>query len=470
VFGHKDRAFSLYHPPTTYRILALGDSYTEGVGVALHETFAAMLERRMNARLRTTHPELSVEVYNLGHSGRNTHEEIDLLLYESPLLTPDMVLLSYVLNDAEQHPDPLTTDLKPFWLQWTTLNDFFFFRVRSYAFYWFFTRSSRRIDGIQLSVAQHDVDYAGWKQVEQSLEQYRHYLEQTPVGDLAILFPLLVAGEYPPQLDSVHQQIVQAFEARDLAIIDLLPAFQAQGKSLDECKFSADDGHPDRETHAMIGNLLADAVFTSEHFQHFLDRNADDSAHFSEIPDAPLGSQFRNDIKRALELARQNEQTAALTFVNQVIGNFEQAVAPQDGTFVSAWTLAEYRDYARTHQYETVAWVDGAYSEAYLLKAQLLLADGDVEGAFSNLERIRTIAPCNSSVYAMRGALLQRLNKLPEALFQYQNAYVCAMRHEYQQANIPVILQSMGAIYQQRGNNLFAQVAYFESTKYQQIP
>lgn len=479
LFGHKDREFLMDHPPTTFRILAIDDSYTEGVGMALQETFAAVLEQRMNAHLRAIKPGLAVEVFNLGHSGRNTQEEVGLILQDAPLLTPDLVLLAYVLNDAEQHPDPLTTNVKPVWLQWPALNDCMFLRVRSYAFYWLFTRFSQQIDGVQLSVAQHAPDYAGWKQVEQSLDYYRNYLERTQTGNLALVFPLLVPAEYPAQLIGIHQQVAAAFEKRGLTMVDLLPLFQAQNRSLDSFVFSADDGHPNRETHTLIGSALAKMVFDSPDFQNFLARYTPTDSEDLNLPNTPSGAQYRHAVEQALERMRGNEQPAALEQLNTVIGAFEHTVIPHKRPYISVWSREEYVDYVRTQQRmrmqqrgrtqqgETVQWIDGAYAGAYSLKAQHAIAAGDFEEALALLDYVLAISPYDARSHGIRGVIFQHRNSLPEALAEYQSAYRYAMRYASQQTHIPVILQYMGDLYQQLGNESRAQLAYYESSKYQ---
>ena len=78
------------------RILVLGDSYAMGVGVHQADTFAARLERSLNADVTTA---VTYDVVNCGVSGYATREE--RLFYESTAAkyAPDLVLLSMVYND-----------------------------------------------------------------------------------------------------------------------------------------------------------------------------------------------------------------------------------------------------------------------------------------------------------------------------------------------------------------------------------
>jgi lysophospholipase L1-like esterase len=93
--GFRDGEFAIPKPPGTFRILALGDSFTEGLQVHDGETFTA----RMTTALST--PQRPVEVLNLGVSGYGTADALALLRVYGPRLEPDLVLLFVCLaNDV----------------------------------------------------------------------------------------------------------------------------------------------------------------------------------------------------------------------------------------------------------------------------------------------------------------------------------------------------------------------------------
>ena len=80
-------------PEGTYRILAIGDSYTWGDGVGDDAVWVRLLERD----LATCGP---VEVINAGFVGRNTVGEADYLMDKGPRLQPDLVLVGAEPGDA----------------------------------------------------------------------------------------------------------------------------------------------------------------------------------------------------------------------------------------------------------------------------------------------------------------------------------------------------------------------------------
>lgn len=87
-------------PPGTYRIVVLGDSIAEGLGVDdVEDTFPARLERRLRDEGRP------VEVLNFAVTGYNTAQEVETLAARALAFEPDLVLLAYCLNDRRP-PDP----------------------------------------------------------------------------------------------------------------------------------------------------------------------------------------------------------------------------------------------------------------------------------------------------------------------------------------------------------------------------
>ena len=87
--------------PETYRIVALGDSFTFGWGVELEETWVKLLEQDLRNRLLT-----SVEVVNLGNPGAFSIQYADLLERAMTVLEPDLVIVAMLQgDDVEQRID-----------------------------------------------------------------------------------------------------------------------------------------------------------------------------------------------------------------------------------------------------------------------------------------------------------------------------------------------------------------------------
>src|SRR3954451_15931747 len=83
------RNFAYEKPPGTLRVLALGDSHTQGYEVRQDATFSAVLERYLTSR------GVRAEVLNTGVSGFSTAEEVVFLENEGYRYQPDVVVLGF---------------------------------------------------------------------------------------------------------------------------------------------------------------------------------------------------------------------------------------------------------------------------------------------------------------------------------------------------------------------------------------
>jgi lysophospholipase L1-like esterase len=91
--GIRDREYTLAKPAGTFRIAAVGDSCTFGLGLELEDTWPKQLERelqRSNAR---------VEVINFGVMGYNTPQEAERIQDKVLKYSPDLIIIGYSLND-----------------------------------------------------------------------------------------------------------------------------------------------------------------------------------------------------------------------------------------------------------------------------------------------------------------------------------------------------------------------------------
>lgn len=90
--GFRDVDHTLEKPPGTTRIVVLGDSVTEGYGVEWSQTFPRQLQTQIGDRC---------EVITIAQQGINTLQEVDLFKREGLQYHPDLVILNFILNDAE---------------------------------------------------------------------------------------------------------------------------------------------------------------------------------------------------------------------------------------------------------------------------------------------------------------------------------------------------------------------------------
>lgn len=117
--GIREREVTPQKAPNEYRVLALGDSFTEGVGTDYESTWVKVLERHLAARM----PGRLVTTINAGVSGSDPFFEYVLLRERLLPLNPDLVIVCVNPTDVNDvvlrggmdrfHPDGTTRFVRP---------------------------------------------------------------------------------------------------------------------------------------------------------------------------------------------------------------------------------------------------------------------------------------------------------------------------------------------------------------------
>ncbi len=95
--GLRDTEHTYEKPAHVYRILLLGDSFTEALQVPLQDTLGKRLESAYNANRKS---ERQYEVINGGVSRFGTDNELLFYQYEGARYRPDLVILFFYHNDV----------------------------------------------------------------------------------------------------------------------------------------------------------------------------------------------------------------------------------------------------------------------------------------------------------------------------------------------------------------------------------
>jgi len=94
--GWRDREYARAKPAGTFRVAVVGDSFTMGSGVALEETYHALLEERLNA----AGDGVRYELVNFGVGGYDLLNELGIVEHALRDWDPDLILLALTWNDA----------------------------------------------------------------------------------------------------------------------------------------------------------------------------------------------------------------------------------------------------------------------------------------------------------------------------------------------------------------------------------
>ncbi len=94
--GLRDREYAIPKPPSVFRILMLGDSFTEGGGLPIEATVPKQLESQLNRRCGPV-----FEVINAGVASYSPILEYLLLKTVGLALHPDLVVLEFDMTDLK---------------------------------------------------------------------------------------------------------------------------------------------------------------------------------------------------------------------------------------------------------------------------------------------------------------------------------------------------------------------------------
>jgi lysophospholipase L1-like esterase len=281
--GLRNEELAIPKPAGTYRIIALGDSVTEGPGVALEQTFVKLLQNQ----LRDAHPGHQIEVVNAGTGSYGTEQERIWLTERGLEFEPDLIMLDVYLNDSQS----FKRSIYPV----TVLSNFF---SRHSAFYVFFRDIVRR-SLVAQTQASEDFRYrfkddwraSEWTADPQALEELIHLADrdwglawddaelqviegeieriariadENDVALFVVLFPVDVQVyaqvDVPMGLDKPQATLAGFVQDLGLPVLDLLPVLrnlESEDLFYDQCHFKAD-------AHQVVADAIEQALEENE--------------------------------------------------------------------------------------------------------------------------------------------------------------------------------------------------------------
>lgn len=249
--GLRDREFSLAKPDGTYRILVLGDSTTFGWGVRQEKTYAKRLEQLLNERPPPRAPK-ACEVINMGVGNYNTAQEVAYFMERGRLYKPDMVLLGFYTNDAEETPQEQANLLA----------------CSSYLYVF----STSAWDGILRNVqwrpnyrdyylALYEEGKPGWLACQRAFRQLMATCADEHIDLRVAIIPELHRLGVDYEFGRVHQAIRELAKERGVAVIDLLDCLTGQNPP--SLWVSEGDAHPNERAHELFAAQLYACLVTS---------------------------------------------------------------------------------------------------------------------------------------------------------------------------------------------------------------
>jgi lysophospholipase L1-like esterase len=246
--GFRDEEFPVAKPKGEFRALALGDSFTYGIGVRQQDSWPEVLEDLL-ARERGG----SVQVINCGmacgRGARSAAEYAPWVASDGLGFAPDLVVLGFCLNDFSDAVPMLGYEVPKYERVLGGIC-----RILDYLRKYLVMRAARQrpntidIDGI---VAR---DAARWQQVQTGLRQLQQTLSAAGIPFVVAVFPMLSQLDGPYPYGNLHRMVGEFCEREGIRVLDLWPAFR--GRADQDLWVHPTDQHPNDVGHRIIAEQV----------------------------------------------------------------------------------------------------------------------------------------------------------------------------------------------------------------------
>lgn len=242
-FGFRGPAIGETAASGVVRIAFVGDSTTLGWGVAEQDTFPRQVIDMLVRQGR------KVEGFNLGVGNYNTTQELALFREAGARLRPDIIALSYFINDAEPMPAYPVENL---------------FNMNSAAWIVF----SYRLDSVMRQFGElpdwkkyyrdlYAADASGWQKSREAIKQFAGIARQ--LGSALIVFNIPELRELKPYpFADVTDKVRAVVEGEGVTFIDLLPSVEnLEPPSL---WVTVPDPHPNGVANAAFAHRMTEEI------------------------------------------------------------------------------------------------------------------------------------------------------------------------------------------------------------------
>ena len=250
-------------PAGTRRLLCLGDSVTYGAGCRRDSIYSEHL-----ARILSKEHGDGFEVLNLSRIGWNTPCELGALKSDGIKYSPDLIVLGFVLNDAE--PDgpgfhlatvfPRHLNSRLAWSYNINLLNFMYDKSLQL--------TGRKDDYTNYLLKLYREGERGWEQCKADHREMLRIAKEHNIRFLAVLFPAFVQFEdYPFQ--KVHESVGAWLQQQGAVTLDLLPYYKKYDPK--DLIASFMDGHPNKLGHKIAADAIYETIRTHPDLKSFLD-------------------------------------------------------------------------------------------------------------------------------------------------------------------------------------------------------
>lgn len=241
--------------PDEYRIMVVGDSYVAGAGVAGSRRVAAKLQQN----LAGTRPGTDVKCFTFGICGYNTVQQAKMIARHLDQVSPDLVVLGYVFNDAE---DPANAGKPQTARPIQVLNSWLLKSDGSYLWYRVFTAANQLAGEQQDYYAEiYSDQFAGWQKSVAAFKEIKAMLSDKSIPFVVSIFPIFSQSlsDVPgSSYEKSYLKVLGLMDELNIACIDTKACFAEKHINVDELAISRYDCHPNAKAHEQMAEIIAE--------------------------------------------------------------------------------------------------------------------------------------------------------------------------------------------------------------------
>jgi lysophospholipase L1-like esterase len=251
-YGLRGSDFPSTKPTGQRRVLVLGDSFTFGEGVRWPDTFTVQLETLLRAETG-----LDVAVLNAGIPAWSTSDEIAYLAAKGITFEPDLIVVVYVLNDADYAAgldlwNAFRAQYEKRSLRGSYLASFVYATIGQQ------TAARRYINDLVASAAE---EQAAWQRSFEFLRAGQRGAAQIEANYMVAVFPFMYQLDETYPFRPLHDLVTDYTTQNNIPTLDLLDAFT--GESYQSLWVHPSDQHPNEQAHAIAAQALAQFILAN---------------------------------------------------------------------------------------------------------------------------------------------------------------------------------------------------------------
>lgn len=231
-FNFKDYEYPREKAAGVFRVLAVGDSFTQGVGVNFDDAWPKRLERYLAAYHNVEG--LRYQVFNLGVAGAGTPGEVARIKKYTEEFKPDLIVVGYCMNDSEDEADRggvISLRKRTSHIELTKggrLGTWLFDHWALYRFVRDRLYKTRKNQGhVDYYHAIYQEDYPGWVKARASIAELGAFSKESGIPVVVMIFPLFSWNQdkdYP--FADEHARVNAVLEKAGLAYLDLRASYR----------------------------------------------------------------------------------------------------------------------------------------------------------------------------------------------------------------------------------------------------